>query len=90
MKLRHVQVAWSRGAEDTARRFYRDGLGLAEVEKPDDLKPKGGVWFGAVNDVGQVTAEIHIGMEDPFLPHSKLTPRCRLPAWPSSRLSRND
>ncbi|MET4705996.1 VOC family protein [Frigoribacterium sp. UYMn621] len=74
MRLHHVQVACSSGAEDTARRFYGDGLGLAEVEKPDDLKSKDGVWFRAIDDVGQVTAEIHISVEDPFVPALKAHP----------------
>ena len=34
MRLHHVQVACPAGAEDDARRFYRDGLGLTEVDKP--------------------------------------------------------
>jgi catechol 2,3-dioxygenase-like lactoylglutathione lyase family enzyme len=74
MKLHHVQVACSPGTENTARRFYGDGLGLAEVEKPDDLKPKGGVWFRTIDDAGRVIAEIHIGVEDPFVPALKAHP----------------
>jgi catechol 2,3-dioxygenase-like lactoylglutathione lyase family enzyme len=74
MRLHHVQVACSPGAENTARRFYGDGLGLAEVEKPDDLKPKGGVWFRAADSAGRVTAEIHVGVEDPFVPALKAHP----------------
>ena len=74
MKLHHVQVACARGTEDTARRFYAEGLGLTEVEKPDDLKPKGGVWFRAYDGEGVVTAEIHVGVEDPFAPALKAHP----------------
>lgn len=74
MRLHHVQVACARGTEDAARRFYRQGLGLTEVEKPDDLKPKGGVWFRACDSSGAVTAEVHIGVEDPFAPARKAHP----------------
>jgi catechol 2,3-dioxygenase-like lactoylglutathione lyase family enzyme len=34
MKLHHVQVACARDSEDDARRFYAEGLGTTEVEKP--------------------------------------------------------
>lgn len=74
MRLHHVQVACPPGTEDNARRFYADGLGLIEVEKPDDLKPKGGVWFRAYDEGGMVSAEIHIGVESPFLPALKAHP----------------
>jgi catechol 2,3-dioxygenase-like lactoylglutathione lyase family enzyme len=68
MRLHHVQVACPPGGEDEARRFYRDGLGMVEVEKPDDLEPRGGAWFrGGV-------AEIHVGVEDPFAPARKAHP----------------
>ncbi len=74
MKLHHVQVACAPGSEDTARRFYRDGLGLTEVEKPEDLKPKGGAWFRDFDEGGAVSAEIHVGVEDPFAPALKAHP----------------
>ncbi len=74
MRLHHVQVACARGTEGAARRFYADGLGLIEVEKPEDLKPKGGVWFRAYDGAGVVSAEIHVGVEDPFAPALKAHP----------------
>ena len=74
MRLHHVQVACARGSEDTARRFYRDGLGMAEVEKPEDLRPKGGVWFRAYDESGAVAAEVHVGVEEPFSPALKAHP----------------
>ena len=33
MRLHHVQVACPPGGEDEARRFYRDGLGMTEVDE---------------------------------------------------------
>lgn len=74
MKLHHVQVTCSPGSEDMARRFYRDGLGLVEVDKPEELKPKGGVWFRAYDDAGLVTAEIHVGVDNQFAPALKAHP----------------
>ena len=69
MRLHHVQVACPRGGEDVARRFYADGLGLAEVEKPEDLRARGGAWFRSADG-----AEIHVGVEDPFTPARKAHP----------------
>ena len=43
--LDHVQVAAPRGCEAEARRFYGTLLGLVEVEKPESLRGRGGVWF---------------------------------------------
>ena len=74
MRLHHVQVACPRGGEDDARRFYADGLGLVEVEKPADLAARGGCWFRACDDSGTVTAELHVGVEDPFVPARKAHP----------------
>ncbi len=72
--LHHVQVAMPAGGEDLARRFYADGLGLTEVEKPADLRARGGAWFRGYADHGDVTAEIHVGVEDPFVPARKAHP----------------
>ena len=74
MRLHHVQVACAPGAEDAARRFYCVGLGLFEVEKPADLTARGGAWFRAYGIDGEVSAEIHVGVEDPFSPARKAHP----------------
>jgi catechol 2,3-dioxygenase-like lactoylglutathione lyase family enzyme len=74
MRLHHVQVACPPGGEDGARQFYGAGLGLTEVEKPEDLRARGGCWFRAYGDGGAVLAEIHIGVEDPFIPARKAHP----------------
>lgn len=71
--LHHVQVACPPGGEADARRFYADGIGLTEVEKPAPLAGRGGCWFRAERD-GVVTAEIHVGVEDPFHPARKAHP----------------
>jgi len=74
MRLHHVQVACPRGGEDVARRFYADGLGMTEVDKPADLVARGGCWFRAYDDAGAVTAELHVGVEKPFAPARKAHP----------------
>lgn len=72
--LHHVQVAMPRGGEDAVRRFYGDGLGLTEVDKPEPLRGRGGAWFRSVDAAGTVTAELHLGVEDPFAPARKAHP----------------
>jgi catechol 2,3-dioxygenase-like lactoylglutathione lyase family enzyme len=74
MRLHHVQVACPSGGEDAARRFYRDGLGMTEVDKPAELAARGGCWFRAYDDAGEVGAELHVGVEDPFAPARKAHP----------------
>jgi catechol 2,3-dioxygenase-like lactoylglutathione lyase family enzyme len=74
IRLHHVQVACPPGGEEAVRRFYGAGLGLTEVEKPDDLKARGGVWFRAYDERGEVGAELHVGVEDPFTPARRAHP----------------
>jgi catechol 2,3-dioxygenase-like lactoylglutathione lyase family enzyme len=57
-RLDHVQICIPVGAEERAREFYTRVLGLEEIEKPDALKPNGGLWF-EVADI-----QLHIGAED--------------------------
>ncbi|MEV4774773.1 VOC family protein [Microbacterium sp. LWH12-1.2] len=73
MRLHHVQVSMPPGGEETTRRFYRDAVGLTEVDKPPSLAGRGGCWFRSVDD-GGVNAEIHVGVDDPFMPAKKAHP----------------
>lgn len=57
-RLDHVQICIPFGEEQRAREFYTQVLGLEEIEKPDALKPNGGLWF-KVADV-----QLHIGVEE--------------------------
>jgi catechol 2,3-dioxygenase-like lactoylglutathione lyase family enzyme len=72
--LHHVQVACPPGGENDARRFYVEGLGLVEVEKPAELRGRGGVWFREYDVRGAVSAEIHVGVEESFAPARKAHP----------------
>ena len=64
----HVQLAAPKGSEDIAKRFFGEILGFQEVEKPEVLKKRGGVWFQFGN------YQIHIGIEEPFAPAKKAHP----------------
>lgn len=76
MRLHHVQVACPRGGEDDARRFWVEGLGMAEVAKPAELAGRGGCWFraGSAEMGAEMGAEIHVGVEEPFAPARKAHP----------------
>jgi catechol 2,3-dioxygenase-like lactoylglutathione lyase family enzyme len=74
IRLHHVQVACPPGGEAAARRFYVDGLGLTEVEKPKGLEARGGAWFRGYDVRGAVVAELHVGVEEPFVPARKAHP----------------
>jgi catechol 2,3-dioxygenase-like lactoylglutathione lyase family enzyme len=80
MRLHHVQVCCPRGGEPEARRFYGEGLGLVEVEKPAELAGRGGAWFRAYDDTGAVAAELHVGVEEPFAPARKAHPAFVFPS----------
>ncbi len=73
MRLHHVQLSMPKGAEDQARLFYSDALGLTEVEKPPSLAGRGGCWFRAFEGTA-VVAEIHLGVESGFSPAHKAHP----------------
>ena len=87
MRLHHVQVACPPGGEDDARRFYGDGLGMTEVEKPADLRGRGGAGSGVRRRGG--AAEIHVGVEDPFAPARKAHPALLLDDVASSTRPRH-
>jgi catechol 2,3-dioxygenase-like lactoylglutathione lyase family enzyme len=57
-RLDHVQICIPFGAEEQAREFYTQVLGLEEIEKPDALKANGGLWF-QIADI-----QLHVGVED--------------------------
>lgn len=67
-RIDHVQLAAPRGSEDIARSFYSRILGFEEVEKPEMLKKRGGVWFSFGEN------QVHIGIEEPFASAKKAHP----------------
>ena len=64
----HVQLAAPPGCEPEARRFFSGLLGLEELEKPEPLRARGGVWFRVG---GQ---QLHVGVEQAFAPARKAHP----------------
>ena len=64
----HVQLTAPPGCEPEARRFFSGLLGLEELEKPEPLRARGGVWFRVG---GQ---QLHVGVEQAFAPARKAHP----------------
>jgi 8-oxo-dGTP pyrophosphatase MutT (NUDIX family) len=70
--LDHVQLAIPVGAEDVARSFWVDLVGLDEVEKPVALRTRGGAHFHAG------TLSVHVGVEEVVTPARKAHPAFRV------------
>ena len=68
MGLDHVQLAAPEGCEAKARHYFGELLGMKEVEKPERLKTRGGVWFQCGPQM------VHIGVENGFSPAKKAHP----------------
>lgn len=66
--LDHVQIAIPPDAEDRARRYWVEVVGLTEVPKPTQLAARGGLWLSgdALN--------LHLGVDADFLPATKAHP----------------
>ncbi len=64
----HVQLAAPAGCEEAARAFFGGLLGLEEIEKPEPLRSRGGVWFQAGSQ------QLHVGVEADFAPARKAHP----------------
>lgn len=60
LRVLHVQIMIPAGCEDEARSFYCGLLGLSEIEKPEILRRRGGLW------VEHGDFQIHIGVEADF------------------------
>jgi catechol-2,3-dioxygenase len=66
--LDHVQVAAPIGSEHEARQFYGSLIGLPELEKPEGLRARGGVWFACGDQ------QLHVGTTGDFAPAAKAHP----------------
>ncbi len=60
LTVHHAQITVPIGAENEAREFYCDFLGLQEVPKPEILQKRGGFWLEIDG------FQIHIGTEENF------------------------
>jgi catechol 2,3-dioxygenase-like lactoylglutathione lyase family enzyme len=74
IRLDHVQLAAPPRCEEEARRFFGGLIGLDEIEKPEPLRGRGGVWFAAGD------RQLHLGVEEGFAPAAKAHPAFSLPA----------
>ena len=68
MKIDHIQLAIPENSEPLCRRFWTEILGFEELEKPENLRGRGGAWFRP----GSV--EIHLGVEKNFRSAKKAHP----------------
>ena len=70
--LDHVQVVAPAGCEADASRFYGELLGLPEIPKAAGVAGSGGAWFtcGA--------QQLHVGVQDPFVPAGKAHPALKV------------
>ncbi len=66
--IHHVQLAMPPGQEAEAEAFYEVLLGIPRVRKPPSLERRGGCWFRSA------AVEIHLGIDDPFVPARKAHP----------------
>jgi catechol 2,3-dioxygenase-like lactoylglutathione lyase family enzyme len=78
--LDHVQLAAPAGCEQAARAFFGELLGLAELEKPEALRGRGGCWF-ALPDGRQ----LHVGVERDFAAAAKAHPAFRVSGYDALR-----
>jgi catechol 2,3-dioxygenase-like lactoylglutathione lyase family enzyme len=70
--LDHVQVTAPPGSERQARQFFGELLDLPEVEKPEALRGRGGVWFACGEQ------QLHVGATPEFVPAGKAHPALRV------------
>jgi len=68
MRIDHFQIAGPVGCEAAAREFYGGILAMTEIEKPPELRKRGGCWF----QCGEL--QLHIGVETDFRAAKKAHP----------------
>jgi hypothetical protein len=73
LRADHLQLAAPPGCEPEARWFFGELLGLTEVDKPEPLIARGGVWFGLDGE-----QQLHIGVTEAFTPATKAHPALAL------------
>ena len=61
----HIQIAVPQALEVACLKFYREVFGFPELEKPAELRARGGAWF----QVGAL--QMHIGVDPDASPKSK-------------------
>jgi catechol 2,3-dioxygenase-like lactoylglutathione lyase family enzyme len=64
----HVQIAVPRAKEAECLKFYREIFAFPELEKPPELKARGGAWF----QIGSL--QMHIGVDPDVLSDGRPSP----------------
>ena len=71
-RVHHAQITIPQGAENAAREFYCDFLGLKEIQKPESLQNRGGFWLelgafqihnGTEADLDRTKTKAHLAYE---------------------------
>ncbi|HEX5468433.1 MAG TPA: VOC family protein [Gaiellaceae bacterium] len=71
LELDHAFITIPQGAEEEARRFYGEVLGLEEIARPEGLSASSGLWFRAG------ARELHLGADDAHAAHKRPHPGFR-------------
>ena len=66
LAIDHVQLTIPVGDEhlEAARRCYVEAFGLREIEKPEPLRPRGGLWFEGGDASSGRSFQVHLGIEE--------------------------
>lgn len=68
LTLDHIQLAMPADGEAAARAFWLGLIGLDEIEKPQALQSRGGLWLALAG------SELHLGVDPGFKPAAKAHP----------------
>ena len=72
LKIHHAQITIPKDAEEMAREFYCEFLGLREIPKPEALQGRGVFWheldgfqihIGTENDVDRAKTKAHLAYQ---------------------------
>ena len=68
LAIDHVQLTIPPGEEhlEAARRCYTEAFGLREIEKPEELRARGGLWFEGGDAASGRGFQVHLGVEEPL------------------------
>ncbi len=68
LAIDHVQLTIPPGDEylEVARHCYVDAFGLREIDKPEALRARGGLWFEGGDPSSGRAFQVHLGVEEPL------------------------
>ena len=62
ISLHQAQVFYPPGEEAKARAFYENALGLAEIERPESLSDRQGIWYAAGDGQVHLSAQSDLAL----------------------------